>query len=96
MIRRTRAYVATSPRTEVRPLLSFPMFASRYFDVNSIATHVDVRTEHGHDVNANQHDSAPRIPFELTIQLPPPLKTGVDYGFLPGTNISRGGLSVGE
>jgi site-specific DNA recombinase len=26
------------------------------------------------------------IPFELAIALPPPLKTGVDYGFLPGTN----------
>jgi DNA-3-methyladenine glycosylase len=29
------------------------------------------------------------IPFDLTIQLPPPLKRGVDYGFLPGSNFSK-------
>ena len=26
------------------------------------------------------------IPFEFVIELPSPLRSGVDYGFLPGTN----------
>ena len=32
------------------------------------------------------------VPFELTIELPPPLRSGVDYGFLPGTNFSKPGM----
>ncbi len=38
--------------------------------------------------------SVKRIPFEFTIKLPMPLRTGVDYGFLPGKNISKKARSV--
>ena len=30
-----------------------------------------------------QQNSIARIPFMLNIQLPPPLRRGVDYGFRP-------------
>lgn len=36
-----------------------------------------------------------RIPFSFTIKIPKPLKTGVDYGFLPGKNVSQAGKNNG-
>jgi len=30
-----------------------------------------------------------QIPLEFIVKLPPPLRTGIDYGFLPGTNKTR-------
>jgi site-specific DNA recombinase len=45
--------------------------------------------------NATRYDSSNRfmkaIRFELAFPLPPPLRRGVDYGFVPGTNVSRRG-----
>ena len=35
--------------------------------------------------------SAKLLPFSFVMQLPPPLRTGVDYGFLLGSNVSKGG-----
>ena len=32
-----------------------------------------------------------RIPFQFHIKLPPTLKTGIDYGFLPGRDVSKKG-----
>jgi hypothetical protein len=28
------------------------------------------------------------IPLEFTVKIPPPLRTGVDYGFLPGGKLA--------
>jgi hypothetical protein len=47
--------------------------------------------------NATRYTSTARftqsIPFNLKIPLPPPLKRGVDYGFIPGHNFSpKGGV----
>jgi site-specific DNA recombinase len=56
-----------------------------------IKNHVEFKTSNRHGVDATRHSGAPLIPFELTIKLPPPLRTGVDYGFLPGSNVSQGG-----
>jgi site-specific DNA recombinase len=56
----------------------------------NVNQHVDFKTSHRHGLNAPRHSEAPQLPFELNIKLPPPLRSGVDYGFLPGTNISKG------
>jgi site-specific DNA recombinase len=39
---------------------------------------------HGLDNRSNKS-----VPFELVIPLPPPLRRGMDYGFLPGSNVSK-------
>ena len=57
----------------------------------SIPDHVELRTINRYGLRANQHFLACRIHFEFTIPMPPPLRKGVDYGFLPGSNVSRGG-----
>jgi site-specific DNA recombinase len=57
----------------------------------SVKDHVEFKTIDRHGVSATRHAGTPLIPFELTIKLPPPLRTGVDYGFLPGSNVSQGG-----
>ena len=59
------------------------------FGYISISDHVELRTSDRHSQCATRHTSAHRLPFELTMKMPPPLKRGVDYGFLPGTNVSR-------
>ena len=41
-------------------------------------------TRHGRD-----NRSSKSVPFELVIPLPPPLRRGIDYGFLPGKNVSK-------
>ncbi|MBR1070501.1 recombinase family protein [Bradyrhizobium liaoningense] len=56
-----------------------------------IKNHVEFQTSNRHGLSATRHPDRPLIPFELTIKLPPPLRSGVDYGFLPGSNISRRG-----
>ena len=56
----------------------------------SIPDHVEFNTINRHGSCATPHFSARRIPFEFTIPMPPPLRRGVDYGFLPGSNVSRG------
>jgi site-specific DNA recombinase len=55
-----------------------------------IKNHVEFRTEHRHRLYAPRHAATHRVPFEFQIKLPPPLRKGVDYGFMPGTNISAG------
>ena len=57
----------------------------------SVKDHVEFKTIDRHGVNATRHSGAPLIPFEFTIKLPPPLRSGVDYGFLPGSNVSQTG-----
>ena len=56
----------------------------------SIPDHVELRTNDRHGLSATPHFLPRRIPFEFTIPMPPPLRSGVDYGFLPGSNVSRG------
>ena len=56
----------------------------------SIPDHVEFQTSDRHGLSATPHFSPRRIPFEFTIPMPPPLRRGVDYGFLPGSNVSRG------
>jgi site-specific DNA recombinase len=51
--------------------------------------HVEPQTIHRHGVNVARHSNGPLIPFELAVRLPPPLRRGIDYGFLPGTNATR-------
>jgi site-specific DNA recombinase len=53
--------------------------------------HVEFQTDDRHGLYAPRHLAACLIPFEFTIKLPPPLRKGVGYGFLPGANISKGG-----
>ncbi|HEX9272032.1 MAG TPA: hypothetical protein VGA01_07450 [Candidatus Binatia bacterium] len=59
-----------------------------------IKNYVEFKTNDRHGVNANRHAEKPLIPFELEIKLPPPLRRGADYGFLPGSNISRGARAL--
>ena len=54
-----------------------------------IKNHVEFKTSNRHSLNVPRHAKARTIPFELQIKLPAPLRRGVDYGFLPGTNISE-------
>jgi site-specific DNA recombinase len=56
-----------------------------------INNHVDFKTSYRHGLSTTRHRDRPLIPFELRIKLPPPLRSGVDYGFLPGSNVSQGG-----
>ena len=60
------------------------------FGYISIPDHVEFNTINRHGQCANQLFLPCKIPFEFMIPMPPPLKRGVDYGFLPGTNVSRG------
>ena len=55
----------------------------------SIPDHVELRTSDRHGLSASPHFLPRRIPFEFMIPMPPPLRRGVDYGFLPGTNVSQ-------
>jgi site-specific DNA recombinase len=55
------------------------------FGYISIPDHVEFNTINRHGLCATPHFFTRRIPFELTIPMPPPLRRGVDYGFLPGT-----------
>lgn len=57
-----------------------------------ITDHIDVCSNHRHGVGAARHAELAKIPFELVIELPAPLKRGVHYGFLPGSNISQKGI----
>jgi site-specific DNA recombinase len=59
-----------------------------------IKNHVEFQTIHRHSLNVPRHPDARLIPFDFVVKLPAPLKTGVDYGFLPGSNISKGGISA--
>jgi len=43
----------------------------------------------GNYLNPLTNSPIDRIPFRFVIKLPLPLKTGKDYGFLPGSNISK-------
>lgn len=44
---------------------------------------------------AGQHEDlsnsfrSTQVPLDFKIKIPPPLRTGVDYGFLPGTNVTK-------
>lgn len=56
-----------------------------------ICSHV---TFHWHTPNATPPDLSnsyrvKQIPIEFTVKIPPPKRTRVDYGFLPGTNLSK-------
>ena len=55
----------------------------------SIPQHVELCTSDRHGLSASPHFLPRRIPFEFMIPMPPPLRRGVDYGFLPGTNVSQ-------
>ena len=59
------------------------------FGYISIPDHVEFNTINRHSQCATRHFSPCRIPFDFMIKMPPPLKRGVDYGFLPGTNVSQ-------
>ena len=61
----------------------------RVFGYISIPDHVELRTINRHSQYATRHFSPRRIPFDFMINMPPPLRRGVDYGFLPGTNVSQ-------
>jgi site-specific DNA recombinase len=62
----------------------------RVYGYVSIKNHVEVCPNHRHGVGATRHPEEPIIPFEFSIELPLALRRGVDYGFLPGSNISQG------
>jgi site-specific DNA recombinase len=54
-----------------------------------LSNYVEFCPEDRHGQDTMNKNAMPRIPFEFTIALPPPLKRGVDYGFLPDSNISK-------
>ena len=60
-----------------------------------ITDHVELCSTYRDGVNAIRYHFGRRfiksIPFDLVIPLPPPLKRGIDYGFLPGTKTSSKG-----
>ena len=66
------------------------------FGYISIPDHVEFQTSDRHGLSATPHFLARRIPFELTIAMPPPLRRGMDYGFLPGTNVSQSAAGSGR
>ena len=66
------------------------------FGYISIPDHVELHTINRHGLCATPHFLTRRIPFEFTIPMPPPLRRGVDYGFLPGSNVSRGARTSGN
>jgi site-specific DNA recombinase len=55
-----------------------------------VTNDVNVFTNDRHGQDIPRLMRSLKIPFEFTIKLPPPLKSGIDYGFLPGRNISQG------
>ncbi|MGA8290949.1 MAG: recombinase family protein, partial [Rhodoplanes sp.] len=59
------------------------------FGYISIPDHVEFNTINRHGQCATRHFSPRRIPFDFMIEMPPPLRRGVDYGFLHGTNVSQ-------
>ena len=59
------------------------------FGYISIPDHVEFQTSDRHGSCATPHFLAHKMPFDLTITMPPPLRRGVDYEFLPGTNVSQ-------
>ena len=63
------------------------------FGYISIPDHVELRTSDRHGTCATPHFLTRKIPFEFAIPMPPPLRRGMDYGFLPGSNVSRGALT---
>jgi site-specific DNA recombinase len=46
-----------------------------------VTTHVKFCSHHRHAANITRHVGTPLIPFEFKIELPSPLRRGVDYGF---------------
>ncbi len=46
-----------------------------------INNHVEVRPVSRHGPNATRQSTPPSVPFEFTIDLPAPLRRGIDYGF---------------
>jgi site-specific DNA recombinase len=60
-----------------------------------IADHVELCSTDRDAANTTRHGrdnrSGKSVPFELVIPLPPPLRRGIDYGFLPGANVSKKG-----
>ena len=54
-----------------------------------IKNHVEFKTSDRHGLNLLRLPTNLIIPFEFVIELPSPLNSGVDYGFLPGSNISK-------
>ena len=56
----------------------------------SIPDHVEFQTSDRHGSVRNSTFFTTQNPFEFTIAMPPPLRRGIDYGFLPGSNVSRG------
>jgi site-specific DNA recombinase len=68
---------------------------SGFVPVNS-ESHVQFQTSDRYGVDTTRYAaSSPRvIPFELHIKLPMPLRTGIDYGFLPGKNTSSKGKAA--
>ena len=67
------------------------LFFHRYY---TIFLNVYATNRHGTSATQqflNNNIGTKQIPFEFTIELPPPLRTGIDYGFLPGKNVSSAG-----
>jgi site-specific DNA recombinase len=60
-----------------------------------ITDYVELCSEYRGAANTTRHGrdnrSGKSVPFELVIPLPPPLRRGIDYGFLPGANVSKKG-----
>ena len=58
-----------------------------------LADHIALCTKDRDGANTIRHGrdnrSSKSVPFELVIPLPPPLRRGIDYGFLPGKNVSK-------
>ena len=56
-----------------------------------ITDHVELCSEYRDGANTTRHGrdnrSSKSVPFELVIPLPPPLRRGIDYGFLPRTKV---------
>jgi site-specific DNA recombinase len=74
--------IATQELLEVHGLIPVP-------------DHIGLRTSDRDAANTTRHGrdnrSGKSVPFELVIPLPPPLRRGIDYGFLPGANVSKKG-----
>jgi site-specific DNA recombinase len=60
-----------------------------------VQDHVEFQTSYRYRRDSPRHlvQPQPVVPFEFAIALPPPLRSGVDYGFLPGSNVSKAGKS---
>jgi site-specific DNA recombinase len=66
------------------------------FGYISIPDHVEFNTINRHGLSATPHFLPRRIPFDFTITMPSPLRRGMDYGFLPGTNVSQSAAGSGR